>query len=138
MFCFNLAFYVALTYTNETQLRSTILNKKEKLKKNQSQLEAKTKYDDLLQKMISEKENEKVSIDAENEEKEENREIKLLEEEERLKSEMMNFEKQIEKQEENDLIMFDQTKDDSGLSETMTIASNETGKKERAKSVIKY
>ena len=138
MFCFNLAFYVALTYTNETQLRSTILNKKEKLKKNQSQLEAKTKYDDLLQKMISEKETEteKVSIDAENEEKEENREIKLLEEEERLKSEMMNFEKQIDKQEENDLIMFDQTKDDSELSETMTIASNETGKKERAKSVI--
>jgi hypothetical protein len=121
-------------------LRSTILNKKEKLKKNQSQLEAKTKYDDLLQKMISEKETEteKVSIDAENEEKEENREIKLLEEEERLKSEMMNFEKQIDKQEENDLIMFDQTKDDLGLSETMTIASNETGKKERAKNVIKY
>jgi hypothetical protein len=119
-------------------LRSTILNKKEKLKKNQSQLEAKTKYDDLLQKMISEKETEteKVSIDAENEEKEENREIKLLEEEERLKSEMMNFEKQIDKQEENDLIMFDQTKDDSELSETMTIATNETGKKERAKSVI--
>ena len=91
--------------------------------------------------MISEKEI-SIKTETENEEKlldevsVENREIKLLEEEERLKSEMLHFEKKIENQEEMDLMILDETKNDkleendSILSET--ISSNETGKKGRA------
>ncbi len=96
IFCSNLELYVRPTYTNETELRSTILKKKEKLKKNQSQLEATNKYDDLEKEIFT-------KLEEKNVLEKENREMAVLAEDERLKEKLLKYAADIEAEEEKDL-----------------------------------
>ncbi len=88
---FNLELYVPVsTQSNQTtqHLRSAILSKREKLKLNQSQLESKTKFEEI----IFEKEKE---IEGKEEEAS-HRQINLLAEEEKIQSELARLSEQID------------------------------------------
>lgn len=78
------------------QLHSIILKKKEKLKKNQSQLEASNKFDDLENPIL-------MKFDEKNVLEKENREMAVLAEDERLKEKLLKYAAEIEAEEEKDL-----------------------------------
>ena len=141
VFCSNLDLYVRPTYSNVTELRSTILKKKEKLKKNQSQLEATNKYDDLEKQILT-------KLDEKNVLEKENREMAVLAEDERLQEKLLKFAADIEAEEEKDLkddwngfagesiqhdvdvngVADDEVKDDDVAVDVENVAVNETGK----------
>ena len=144
VFCSNLDLYVRPTYSNVTELRSTILKKKEKLKKNQSQLEATNKYDDLEKQILT-------KLDEKNVLEKENREMAVLAEDERLKEKLLKFAADIDSEEEKDLkddwngfaresiqhdvddvdvngVTDDEVKDDDVAVDVENVTVNETGK----------
>ena len=128
-----------------THLRSSILNKKEKLKKNQSQLESTSKYEDLqkylLQKQLQEQISDKKIVQAEKQESELKHEIAVLEEKARLKEELMHFANEIDDDLSEDFKSWDNPDPDSNavsssaedvvndILEDENASSNETGKK---------
>ena len=84
-----------LTSTSATHLRATILNKKEKLKKNQSQLETRSKLEEQELAAANALEKQKqLETEARL------REMKLLEEEAKINAELMRFAGEIESKNE--------------------------------------
>ena len=128
-----------------THLRSSILNKKEKLKKNQSQLESTSKYEDLqkylLQKQLQEQISDKKIVQAEKQESELKHEIAVLEEKARLKEELMHFANEIDDDLSEHFKSWDNPDPDpnavssfaedvvNDIPEDENASSNETGKK---------
>ena len=124
-------------------MRSSILNKKEKLKKNQSQLESTSKYEDL-QKYLHQKQediSDKNIVQAEKEEFELKHEISVLEKKARLKEELMHFANEIDADLSEDFKSWDNPDPDpnadsssaedvvNDIPEDESAFSNETGKK---------